>query len=289
MAEDNLEYDIEELLILVKELTDIYTGKESTSITYEAAQSLMGAVLYCIRENERSLDIHEGAETAVSHVGKFATAGEAYDRGYRLVTEKVKRANEIYSEIIREFKDYGNRAYYDTVVEGMPEFFRWYEPRLRPADHILLLDYPVLEQLHHLEGVDLIYPYLKCIRLEQKFLSRFPEDYVREVLIHYHSDYEELLINLCAIIVKKVLANMLIGDKLEKIIYEEADYQKLGSIVSNKGKEDLLAGLRQLLEKLINNVYKGDPDLYRYLADELVNIATELKNAAENNSLRNIL
>ena len=36
-----MKYNIEELLILVKELTDSYTSK-STSITYEAAQQLMG-------------------------------------------------------------------------------------------------------------------------------------------------------------------------------------------------------------------------------------------------------
>ena len=45
-----MEYEMEELIPLVKELCDRYTGKESTSVTYEAAQRLMEAVLYCIHE-----------------------------------------------------------------------------------------------------------------------------------------------------------------------------------------------------------------------------------------------
>lgn len=36
-----MEYEMEELIPLVKELCDRYTGKESTSVTYEAAQRLM--------------------------------------------------------------------------------------------------------------------------------------------------------------------------------------------------------------------------------------------------------
>ena len=37
---------------IVAELADKYTGKESTSITYEKARQLMEAVLYCIHEYE---------------------------------------------------------------------------------------------------------------------------------------------------------------------------------------------------------------------------------------------
>ncbi|MFT4006898.1 MAG: DUF6179 domain-containing protein, partial [Lacrimispora sp.] len=44
--------EMEELIPVVAELADKYTGKESTSITYDKANQLMGAVLYCIQEYE---------------------------------------------------------------------------------------------------------------------------------------------------------------------------------------------------------------------------------------------
>ena len=40
-----MDYKMEELLPVVSELAQKYTGYESTSITYEKAQMLMGAVL----------------------------------------------------------------------------------------------------------------------------------------------------------------------------------------------------------------------------------------------------
>ena len=43
-------YEPEELLPLVARLAKKYTGGESTSVTYETAQYLMEAVLYCINE-----------------------------------------------------------------------------------------------------------------------------------------------------------------------------------------------------------------------------------------------
>ena len=41
-----MEMQTKEILELVGELTERYTSKESTSVTYETAQQLMGAVLY---------------------------------------------------------------------------------------------------------------------------------------------------------------------------------------------------------------------------------------------------
>lgn len=43
-----MEYTMEELVPVVGKLAEKYTAYESTSITYEKAEQLMGAVLYCI-------------------------------------------------------------------------------------------------------------------------------------------------------------------------------------------------------------------------------------------------
>lgn len=284
-----MDYSMEELVKLVKELTDSYTGKESTSITYEAAQQLMGAVLYCIRENEMAAEYDEYTGSDIISQESLCGAKEAYDRGYRLVVDKVREANSIYNDIIMDFMDYGNRAYYDTLVKGMPEFFKWYDPRHNPADHIILLDYTVLERLNELEGADLIYRYLLCIRLEQKFLHKFPGEFIREVLVQYHSDYEELLINVCEVVLRRVLISMLIGADPLKPRFENPDYEKLYVIINNMSREELLKELNILLDELIADIYHEDMKLYNYLSNEIPNIAAELKNAANHNSLSNII
>lgn len=70
-------YGPEELIALTAELAWKYTGCESTSITYERAQSLMEVVLYCIEIEGRW-----GEEALAS--GRMS-AKEAYQRGYARV------------------------------------------------------------------------------------------------------------------------------------------------------------------------------------------------------------
>ncbi len=87
-----MKYKMEELVPLVAELTEKYTGFESTSVTYEKAEQLMGAVLYCIRETEC------GQEEALASEEKIP-ARRAYKLGYELVKQKVELALQLYHEI----------------------------------------------------------------------------------------------------------------------------------------------------------------------------------------------
>ena len=99
---------------LVKELSEKYTGKASTSITYEAAQQLMKAVLYCIQEYTF------GAGKDVLCPGKKVSAREAYELGYALVLKKTQDARECYNQVAEHFDSYGNRAYEETFRKGIP-------------------------------------------------------------------------------------------------------------------------------------------------------------------------
>lgn len=42
-----------------------------------------------------------------------------------------------------------------------------YDVRYNPQNHILTLDYPILEDLGEMCGIDEIYRYLECVKLEQ--------------------------------------------------------------------------------------------------------------------------
>lgn len=78
-------YTMEELIPVVGKLAEKYTSGESTSITYETAEQLMGAVLYCIQELEES-----GYNSLILN-GEMMTAQKAYEIGALYVEEKVKK------------------------------------------------------------------------------------------------------------------------------------------------------------------------------------------------------
>lgn len=244
-------YSLEELLPVVIKISEKYTGKESTSLTYEAADRLMGAVIYCIEEYEKEWGKDEGEpeEVRLSAGEERLSAEDAYARGYQAVIRKVWRSKALYEEIIGDFKWYGNRALYETISKGMPAFFLGYDARFHPQDHLLTLDYPILRSLHELCGVDAIWEYLNCIRLEQKFLSGFSKEVVVSILTQFHADYKSLFLNLASVVMNGVIKNM-------------ADTE---SYAADHAEEEVTERLRHGLALLMRERYDNDQELLDYL------------------------
>lgn len=235
-------YTMEELILLTAQLSEKYTGYESTSISYEKARQLMGAVLYCIRTYQ--------TQDAALPAGTRISAGEAYRIGYQRVMEKTEETQKRYNSWIQDFRDYGNTAYRDTVAKGIPEFFRRYDARFCPQDHILTLDYPVLPKLDGLYGIDRISRYLKCIELEQLFLGKLPEIFVRETLGRYHAEYEGLFINLAEVVIHRIMGKMLASVNMDVDKTENAAAEVM---------------LNRSLEELTKKRYGNNQELLEYL------------------------
>ncbi len=187
-------YTMEELIPIVAELADRYTASNSTSISNAKAQQLMAAVLYCIQAAET-----EQPQALISKTKMPAT--QAYKLGYRLLEQKTQQALVLYNELLADFSDYGNYFLRNTVVNGLPEFFKWYDLRFEPQNNILTLDYPILQNLANHTGIHLIYAYIQCLLLEQRFLRQFPPDYIRQSLAEYNPFYQDTPDNLCEVMI----------------------------------------------------------------------------------------
>ncbi len=189
---EEMEYQSEELIPLVAELAEAYTGYEHSSITYEKAEMLMGAVLYCINECR-------GQGGGQVSAGKMP-AGEAYRIGQKIVIQKVKKLHSLYNDLVLDLRDYGLECLRDTIFKGIPQFLLRYDVRYAPQETLLTLDYPVLEDLHALSGVDAVLAYVECICEEQKTLRGYEDGYILEALRAYHPEYEILVENICSIV-----------------------------------------------------------------------------------------
>lgn len=242
-----MEYEMEELVPIVGRLAEKYTSKESTSISYEKAQQLMEAVLYCIGQAEQVEKYTLVSDTKCS-------AQKMYEIGAMRVEEKVKKALQIYNKIIPYFSSYGNKCLYDTFVKGIPEFFKWYDYSYAPQNTILTLDYPVLKDLSGYTGIDRIYEFLICVCQEQKFLMRFPDQYVEQVLWKYNKSYQTMIDNICEIV--------------------------LGDLLLQRGFCDSQEQLQHKVERLAEKYYDHDRELQEYLLEAVPNIAVRMKISA---------
>lgn len=277
-----MDYEMEELVPIVGKLAEKYTSHESTSITYEKAEQLMGAVLYCIHE------LWESSGNAPS-LNKKLSAQRAYEMGAAYVREKTGKALDLYNRILPEFCHYENKCLYDTFVKGIPEFFKWYDVQFEPQNTILTLDYPLLKDISEYTGIDKIFEFIKSIGLEQKFLKLFPAGYVINILSKDNRNWQESMDNICEIVFIHVIGHIILGKSLTVIELEENDYFYMQEMFEQAALEDIKKHLEAALKIFIKNYYENDRELLNYLSGAISGIVVRLKNAADNKVLGNII
>ena len=211
-------YTMEELVPLVGELAGSYAGYESSSISYEKAQQLMKAVLYCIQEAQ---EMPAGSQRKEVRNVEKNSAKQTYRIGLDLVKKKVSGALQLFNTITEDFYSAGNRVLEDTVLKGMPAFFQYYDAQYAPQDTILTLDYPVLNDLSACSGIDAIYEYLRCIELEQHFLKESDEQMVLAALERRGFGDPMQIGNLCEAVLEDRIYTSLQGGKRTE---EEREY-----------------------------------------------------------------
>ena len=277
-----MDYEMEELVPIVGKLAEKYTSHESTSITYEKAEQLMGAVLYCIHE------LWESSGNAPS-LNKKLSAQRAYEMGAAYVREKTGKALDLYNRILPEFCHYENKCLYDTFVKGIPEFFKWYDIQFEPQNTILTLDYPLLKDISEYTGIDKIFEFIKSIGLDQKFLKLFPAGYVINILSKDNRNWQESMDNICEIVFTHVIGHIMLGKSLTVIELKETDYFYMQEMFEQIALEDIKKHLEVTLEIYIKNYYENDRELLNYLSGAISGIVVRLKNAADNKVLGNII
>ena len=275
-----MDYQMEELLPIVSELAQKYAGYESTSITYEKAQSLMEAVLFCLSEyNSSAKD---------SLVQKDISVKEQYNIGAKLLSEKVENIRKIFNEISFQFEDFGVKCLYDTVQKGIPQFLKWYDIKFCPQNTILTLDYPLLIDCSSLTGADAVYKYIWAIQTEQIFLGKYDRNYVMLVLEKYNSEYRDMIENICSIVLTNIIGHIAIKKPFNDIDFLYGEYLQLSKIFAGKSIPDIENVVKDLIKKIVSQFYENDMDMLEYLCYETNNIAVRIYTANQHEQLSKI-
>lgn len=275
-----MDQKMEELLPIVTKLAQKYAGWESTSITYERAQTLMEAVLYCLEEYR-----NQSPDTLSR--GDISTE-EQYTIGAELVYIKTGQIREMYNELAVSFQDYGVRCLGDTVRLGIPEFLKRYDAKFCPQDTILTLDYPVLADLSRRRGADAIYDYLRAISIEQTFLGKFDSGYVREVLEKYDPLYADSYDNICEIMLLNIFGHVILHKSFQETGFEEEEYVRLRECFQERPLEDTAELLLHIIGDTVRASWNNDAEMMKYLGGNVQNMAVRIMLAVENNRLDRI-
>lgn len=266
---------MKELIAIVEQLAERCAGFENSSLTYEKVQSLMEAVCYCVDEYRRSCSL-DGPSDPLPADDSSLDVKAAYSLGYQLVVKKTVRLRELYNDLSVDFHDYGMECLRSTVLDGIPEFFKWYDARFAPQETLLTLDYPILEDLHSMSGVDAVYAYMVCICLEQKFLRALGEEYVRDVLTAYSVHYGVLIENICSIVLLDVVRHFFLNRPLVQAGFSGEDKEKLREQLKGKKKEEISLDVKAVIGTVVERLFEKDEELKDYLCREADNIAIRI-------------
>ncbi len=264
---NDMKYTPEELVPIVAELAAKYTGYEHSSISYEKAQMLMSAVLYCIHE----LDAADGNTLQTSSL----SAKEAYLSGREIVMAKVRKLQNLYDDLISDFQDFGSICLKATV-KGIPLFLLHYDAVYAPQETLLALDYPVLKDPGNASGVDAVLEYVNCLCLEQRFLNTFDTAFVIDTLCRYHEDYGHLVENLCPILLQSMIVHMILHKPFNVSSYTEEDLAHMNHFLEGKSPAEVNAAIAEMIAELIARYFDGDTLLQEYLSLAIPDIAARL-------------
>ena len=273
-----MSYSMEELLPILEKQISRYTMGDSTSVPYDKARQLMGSIIY----NINGAIEEEGMP--VPAVG--ISPQQAFELGLKKKKEKLKRAEELYKKICKSFCSYGNRCYAETVIKGMKAFFDYYSLEFDALNSIITLDYPLIGRGIRLQGVDLIYEYLKDIELEQLFLSSFDREGVERMLSAYDSEYMEGIFNVCSVALRSSLGMVLAGNPPFGAMNEHT-LECIMARVLGKTREELMDMLEGALGFIIYNEYGENKSLYEYLYEDIGELAFEVESAVRLGKLEN--
>lgn len=273
-----MNYSMEELTAAAGRLADRYTSYESTSVTYEKAEQLMGAVLYCIEEAEKE-------KASLPSAADGLSAWQAYKAGEALTREKAGQALSWYNELLPEFVCFENRCLRRTFMKELPAFFKRCDVSFAPQNTVVTLDYPVLSDLSAHTGIRKIYEFMRCIRLEQKFLRALPENRILRMLSAYDEGYRDLAENICEIVLLSLFCYSLSEKSLSESEWKTADSLRLQNRLRQTDSADLSARLKRLTELTCARLLKPEdgedlPDLQAYLTKALPGLILRLKNTA---------
>lgn len=278
----DMEYEIEELLPIVAKLTDQYTSMESSSVPYETARIFMEAVIYCIEECFQSEQ-----EQAISGIKKPDVL-LLYERGCKIVIEKAHEAKKWYEQIIVDFEDYGCRNYKDTILKGIPEFFRGYDAKFNPQNHLLTLDYPLLTGNPSLCGVNLILEYLKGIWVEKQLLDCFDRQTVRHLMEKNLPEYSSLYLdNLCYPILLNSVGCIIAEKPIKNMELREADYKEIKRFFVGDNQEVAEEKIKGLIRMMVKRL--PDRTAMAYFEKVAPNYAARILNGIQYDSLEYVV
>ena len=263
------------ILDLLGERVEKYTMGDSTSVPSTTVERILGSIIYCLKENSNN-----SKEIIVANNIK-----EEFYKGLERKKYKIIIAKNLYNNIKENFIYINNECYESTILEGIEGFFAKYDVEFNAQYNVITLDYPLLNTIENLQGIDLIYEYIKNFNIENKFLEKFNINIIEEVLRGYNKDFNILIMNITKIILRNAIVCELLHKDILELDIKEIDLKDIKNIL-NKDDGKIKIILKNSLNSLLSKLNLKEEQYYNYFVLFIDEFISELYHYKEIDLLR---
>ncbi len=278
-----------QLMGLLRDLILRYTRGESTSVKTETAQNLLLSILYSIDTYISSYPHPEEALVLL----QAHPLQETYDKGLAQLNLCFNATHSFFQALQANKLDFPNQAYHATLDEALPDFFKNYDILFRAQDTMASIDYPLLFDDMHKQGILYIQQYLEHLAIENEFCQLFPQQDVKQLLSNYgrvyRIDTSEALINLFEIVLTNSLFSFLAGNKARELSLSKLQYEMVREKFSSLTSDQCSLLFAEAIPALIADLGIDNARLNNYISDFQKVLLPRFWNALEHNCLANVI
>lgn len=235
-----------QLLELLKIKVEKYNLLESTSIEIEKAKMIMESNLYTIGIYLKTFMPDDALEKL-----KKERIVSMYEAGRKIINKKVTISKILYKEVLKSTLRIANETYLDTIIKGINGFFKIYEPDYNAKDKKITVDYPLYNSLiGKLEGIEFIEEYLKSLKIENEYLSKYDAFNINELLYNYREDYTILIENIFKIVLRQNIGQILAGEEVDTLNISRDGVDKIYLKLNNMTKNEIYDKIKEAICRL---------------------------------------
>lgn len=263
--------------------TQLYNGLDSSSVRVEEAEGIMESILFTIGIALKEYENPDDAAQALLSDGAEAL----FLRGSKKIDRLLKTTKLIHVSLLRRLFVTPNVFYRSTLEDGINGFFKLYRPQFSAQQIHITADYPLLQPVEDLVGIELIREYLERADSENQFCACFNPAAVDALFCGLPIDYRELPVNLCGPVLTAAISCALSGKNFYTLSVTQQDLLFLRDKLIRMPKEEIL----QLFEAVFHKICEAlslPERTKEYLTAALPGITVEVENAVRNNTMSSI-
>lgn len=266
--------------LLLSSRVNRYLAGDSSSIRTEKAQSILDSIFFTLGIALKTFSSPEDAVRAL----QTQNISDLYQKGRRRIDTQLAVTKTIHARLMRNLLDTQNITYRSTLADGILGFFKLYRPDYEAQEIHITADYPLLQPINHLTGIEFIHAYVKAAYYENLFYTYFSADSIHCLLCGYTEEYPQQIINLFEPVFTVAIGCVLAGRDIEPLYLSENDVVHISHVLSKNNITEAVSSAA----KRIAAHFQISQGLKRYLQSSLPVISQSISAGRQNNTLTRV-